>query len=318
MAVNRLIYAGVLVLSAVFYFASGSWYAWLLLALILALPLLSLLVSLPAMLSCRLETSMAETVEQGAKAGLHLRLHAWPVLPLPEVQVRLNLRTRDQEKDYRYLSRLNHEEGVLALSTDVCGFISAEFRRGRVCDALGLFRLPMRRPKPTQMAILPPERRLDPMPRLDQFLQQQMKAKPGGGVSEQHDHRSYRPGDPVKDIHWKLSLKTDELIIREALEPVRRRVVLALYTPRGPQDRAETLGGFRWTSHWLLDNGVPHYAVWMEGEELREQYISSEEDRMAVLRAACLAPETSADLPSPLSIQADWICPLGRKGGGGS
>ena len=60
MAVNRLIYAGVLVLSAVFYFASGSWYAWLLLALILALPLLSLLVSLPAMLSCRLETSISD------------------------------------------------------------------------------------------------------------------------------------------------------------------------------------------------------------------------------------------------------------------
>lgn len=321
MAVNRLLYGGVLVLSMVFYFFSNidpfkSWYSWILLALVLALPLLSLLVSLPAMLSCRLEASMAETVEQGAKVGLHLRLRSWRLLPLPEVQIRLNLRTRDREKDMRFLGRLTREDGVMALPTEECGFLSAEFCRGWVYDALGLFRIPMRLPKLPVMVILPPERRPEPMPRLEQFLQQQMKAKPGGGAAEQHDHRSYRPGDPVKDIHWKLSLKTDELIVREALEPIRRRIVLAIRTPRGAETRAETLGGYRWLSRWLLDNGVAHSAVWMEGEQLRERAIDSEEDRMDVLRAACLAPERSAKLPWPLPLQADWICPVGREGGG--
>ena len=323
MAVNRLLYGGVLILSVVFYFASNidpfeSWHSWILLALVLALPLLSLLVSLPAMLSCRLEASMAETVEQGTKAGLHLRLSAWRLLPLPEVQIRLNLRTRDREKDMRFLGRLTREDGVMALPTDECGFLSAEFCRGRVCDALGLFRVPMRLPTLPPMAILPPERRPEPMPRLEQLLQQQMKAKPGGGAAEQHDHRGYRPGDPVKDIHWKLSLKTDELIVREALEPVRRHIVLALRTPHGAEARAETLGGFRWLSRWLLENDVTHTAVWMEGEELRERAIDSEEDMLAAPRAACLVPESSAKLPWPLPIQADWICPLGREGGGGT
>ena len=317
MAVNRFLYGGVLVLSVAFYFVSHeSWYAWLLLILLLALPFVSLLVSLPAMLSCRLEAAMADTVEQGAKASLCVRLSAWRFLPLPEVQVRMNLRTRDRERDMRFLSRLTRENGILALPTDECGFLSAEFRRGRVCDALGLFRLPMRLPKPMRMAILPPERRPEPMPRLEQLLQQQIKAKPGGGAAEQHDHRSYRPGDPVKDIHWKLSLKTDELIIREALEPIRRRIILALRTPRGPAARAENLGGFRWLSRWLLENGLEHSAVWMEGEELREQSIHSEGDQITVLRAACLASESTADLPWPLPLEADWACPVGRKGGG--
>ena len=321
MAVNRLLYGGVLVLSAVFYFFTNidpekCWYSWILLVLVLALPILSLLVSLPAMLSCRLEASMADTVEQGSNAGLHLRLRSWRFLPLPEVQIRLNLRTRDTEKDMRFLSRLTREDGVMALPTDECGFLAAEFRRGRVCDALGLFRIPMRLPKLAPMAIIPPERRPEPMPRLEQFLQQQMKPKPGGGAAEQHDHRSYRPGDPVKDIHWKLSLKTDELIVREALEPIRRRLVLAIRTPRGPEIRSETLGGFRWISRWLLDNGIPHTAVWMEGADLVEQDIVSEEEALGVLRALCLAPESSANLPWPLPMQADWICPVGREGGG--
>ena len=227
MAVNRLLYFGVLILSAVFYFASSLWFSWVLVVLLLAAPIVSLLVSLPAMLSCRFSASIPDTVEQGEKAAMHMTLHAWRVLPLPEVQARLNLRTRDVQKDTRYLSHLSRANGAMALSTETCGFIAPEFRRARVYDALGLFALPVKMPKLEPMVILPPPLQPDPMPRMDQFLQQQMKAKPGGGFSELHDNRPYRPGDLVKDIHWKLSLKTDELIVREAQEPLFRRMVLA-------------------------------------------------------------------------------------------
>ncbi|MBR7009677.1 MAG: DUF58 domain-containing protein [Oscillospiraceae bacterium] len=315
MAVNRLLYLGLLVLSAVFYFASGVWVSWLLLLLTVFLPILSLLLSLPAMFSCRLTASMPDTVQQGEQAALHLQLRAWRLLPLPEVQIRLNLRTRDQEKDLRYLSRLSRAEGVLALDTGNCGFLAAEFHRGLVYDALGLFRIPMRLPKLAPMAILPPARQPVPMPLLDQFLQQQMKPKPGGGAAETYDNRAYRPGDPVKDIHWKLSLKTDTLVVREPLEPVKRRVILAIHTPYGPEDRAVFLGNFRWLSRWMLDSGVVHQAVWMDGEQLRRAEILCEDDVIAVLRSACLASERSAELTWPLPVQADWICPVGRNGG---
>ena len=317
MAVNRLLYAGLLVLAAVFYFASMSWFSWLLLVLLLAAPILSLLVSLPAMLSCRLDAALPPSVDQGAKTGLRLQLSAWRLLPLPEVQIRLNLRTRDREKDLRYLSRLSRADGVLNLSTADCGFLAAEFRKGRVYDYLGLFRLPIRLPRLEPMAILPPERRPEPMPRMEQLLQQQTRPKPGGGAAEQHEHRSYRPGDPVKDIQWKLSLKSDELVVREALEPVRRRTVLALRTPKGPADRAMNIGNFGYLSRWLLENGVSHELAWMEGAQLCTQEIRSPEEILPVLRRVCLAPEDSLALPNPLPLRADWICPVGVERGSG-
>ena len=316
MAVNRLLYFGVLILSAVFYFASSLWFSWVLVVLLLAAPIVSLLVSLPAMLSCRFSASIPDTVEQGEKAAMHMTLHAWRVLPLPEVQARLNLRTRDVQKDTRYLSHLSRANGAMALSTETCGFIAPEFRRARVYDALGLFALPVKMPKLEPMVILPPPLQPDPMPRMDQFLQQQMKAKPGGGFSELHDNRPYRPGDLVKDIHWKLSLKTDELIVREPLEPIQRKVILALRTPRGAAIRAVSLGNFRYLSRWLLDNGVPHTAVWMSGEHLKELDVRTEADWKSALRSACLAPEDTAPLPWPLPMQADWVCPVGPKEGG--
>ena len=315
MACNRLLYLGLLILAAVFYFASSLWFAWLLVALLLALPAVTLLVSLPAMLTCRLDAVMAETVEQGEHAVMRLRLHSWGFLPLPEVQLRVNLRTRDRQKDLRYLSRLSRAGGVLALPTEVCGYLAPEFRRGRVYDALGLFRLPLRMPKLPPMAILPPEQIPAVMPQMDVFLLQHMKPKPGGGYAEHHELRAYRPGDPVKDIHWKLSLKTDELVVREAQEPVRRRVVLALRTPRGARNRTVGLGNLRYLSRWLLNKGILHETVWMEGQTLRDREIRTEADVLEVLRAACLAGEDTEDLPWPLPIQADWICPVGPEGG---
>lgn len=315
MAINRLLYSGLLILSLIFYFASGIWFSWLLLVLVLALPVVSLLVSLPAMLSCHLDATMASTVEQGDSATLHLRLHSWHFLPTPEVQIRLNLRTRDRDRDMRYLSRLSRTDGVLNLPTDHCGFLVPEFRRGRVFDMLGLIRLPLKMPKLAPMAILPPDRPPVPMPQLDQFLHQQLKPKPGGGYSEQHDHRSYRPGDPVKDIHWKLSLKTEELVVREPQEPLRRKVVLAIWTPHGAESRTIHYGNFRWVSSWLLEHEVAHSAVFMVGKDIQLQEIHTQDDILSALQNACLAPEDSGELPWPLPLHADQICPIGAKGG---
>ena len=41
----------------------------------------------------------------------------------------------------------------------------------------------------------------------------------GNDPSEMFDIREYVPGDDIRSIHWKLSSKTDELIIRQASEP---------------------------------------------------------------------------------------------------
>lgn len=315
MIINRLFYLALLIISLVFYFASGIWFSWLLLVLVVSLPFLTLLISLPAMLSCRMNVSMSNTVEQGENASLHMQMRSWRILPMPDMQICLNLRTRDQDRDIRYLSRLTREEGVLNLPTDTCGYLLPEFRKGRVYDTLGLFRLPMRLPKLRPLAILPPERQPSPMPQLVQFLQQELKPKPGGGYAEQHELRAYRPGDPVKDIHWKLSLKTDQLVVREALEPVKHKIVLALRTPHGAESRAINLGNLRYLSNWLLENNLPHQIVWMKGSHVQIKHISQPQDTIAVLRSACLAPEETMDLPWPLPIRAERICPVGIEGG---
>ena len=57
-----------------------------------------------------------------------------------------------------------------------------------------------------------------------------MQNRKGNDPSEMFDIREYVPGDDVRSIHWKLSSKTDSLIIREPSNPSHYRVaVLADY-----------------------------------------------------------------------------------------
>ena len=315
MAFNRIVYCLTLILALVFYFASATWAAWVLLVMIAVLPWVSLLLSLPVMLMSRVETGLPPRAEQGETAMLHLRVRAPRLLPLPEVRVRLNLRTRDRERDIRFLSRLTRADGILPLPTETCGFLAPEFLKGRVYDALGLFWLRLRTPAVAPMAILAPAKKPDPLPDLEQFLHLQLKPKPGGGYSEIHDNRPYRPGDPVKGIHWKLSLKADELIVREPQDTVRRQVILALRTPYGPEQRANNLGNLRYLSAWLLSHGVEHSLVWMEADHLCRAEIGDPEHLIRAMERMCCAAETTRPLPAELPFHADWLCRVGEEGG---
>lgn len=53
-----------------------------------------------------------------------------------------------------------------------------------------------------------------------------MQNKKGNDPSEMFDVREYVPGDDIRSIHWKLSCKADELILREPSDPSHYRVAI--------------------------------------------------------------------------------------------
>ena len=313
MAPNRILYVFALVASAGFYFASGIWESWVVVLAVLALPWVSLIISLPAIVKVRLQASLPSVVEENQNENLHIRVTLPRAIPTPEVRIRINLRTRDTKTDVRYLSRLGRTDGVLAVPTTPCGFLAPELRKGRVYDYLGLWAFRLRAPSMPVMVILPKPVTPDPMPNLEQILHQQLKPKNGGGYSEIHDHRPYRPGDPVKNIHWKLSLKTEELVVREAMEPVSRRIVLAVQTPRGPVVRGKTLGSLRYLSERMLDRDVVHTILWMDGDRIQQAEIKTRDDLIDALCGTCTAREDSKPLPERLSERSDWLCYVGER-----
>ena len=175
-------------------------------------------------------------------------------------------------------------EGVpLELDTSHCGVLRCEMTSGWVYDYLGLFRLPR------ETACRPgADRAADPRAagsssKMDGLEYKRWKPKPGGGFAELHELRDYRPGDPLNSVHWKLSAKTDNLIVREAMEPIRRLILVSFDLTQTRLD--ETLDQLCWLCERLLQQDVVHELRWLEpaSGELHSVTIECREDFDAVL-----------------------------------
>ena len=157
--------------------------------------------------------------------------------------------------------------------------------KGSVYDYLGLLRFPLRLPELGELLVLPEDIQPIDTPSLTQLTARRYRAKPAGGISETHEMRASHPGDSMRDIHWKLSAKTDSLIVREPIEPVRGQAVLS-FDLAGTRDAVDrTLGLLQWMSGWLLSQELAHTVCWLDPESFEPQsaQIASAEDLRALL-----------------------------------
>ena len=308
MAVNWIIYLVSLFAAICFYIAASPvWFSWVVLFILLILPLLSLLLSLPQMLRVQLRLSAPERVEQGRRLVLELIPRSHAFLPLPELRLRLCLQTQgDEHVEYRYLRHIPREGGTVWLEAEQPGLFLAGVSQLRVYDYLGLFGLPRPAPAQTRTAVLPQPVQPDPLPDLTAFRVVRLAALPQGSFSENHDHRPYREGDNVRSIHWKLSQKTDDLIVREPVAPVRLRSYLIVSPPRDLPALQSELAQLRYLSTWLTDRELPHTVLWMEQQGVHTREIASADEVEPMLAEACAAPLFPAGDRSIPAEDADW------------
>lgn len=120
----------------------------------------------------------------------------------------------------------------------------------------------------------------------------------GTDIGEDYEIREFRPGDTIRQVHWKLTAKTIEPMVHTA-EPETARQVLILLSPVPQDGRAERA---EWDSYLarlsalsgsLLAQEQPHAVVWMETKTgaLREFLVSDEEDRKWMLCAVMSVPD---------------------------
>ena len=63
--------------------------------------------------------------------------------------------------------------------------------------------------------------------------------KRGGGKVEYYGSRGYRPGDRLKDINWKQSLKLNDLVVKDYSEPQWQQGVLLVNLTAGDAEEAD-------------------------------------------------------------------------------
>lgn len=269
MAGRRIIYLLAWFGCMVFFWAYQEWFAWFALVTVICLPIFSLLISLPAMLTAKLALHCPPALPLGMELVPELRCRSF--LPTPPWKCSVMVRSPLHDCQWRL-----HEGDPLP--TDHCGALVCSIRKAKVCDYLGLFSLPLRCCPPSTVLVRPAPVRVERLPELDHQLSHTWVPKPGGGFAENHELRLYRPGDSVQQIHWKLSAKTGSLILREPMEPVRYRVLLRLNLNGSPEELDQKMGQMVWLGQHLLERDIHFEIQSLTGDGIENWYVTNADD----------------------------------------
>lgn len=281
----------------IFYYAYREWISWIALVAVTFLPAFSLLVSLPAMLTARMQVRMPDAISVGSPMDLQIVVHS----PLPVPRWRVRVLARHTLTQQKWVLTPGYE-----CPTEHCGALEFQLRRGWIYDYLGLFRLPMKTAADFRMLIRPNPVKPARMPDLERLISLSWRPKPGGGYAENHELRLYRPGDNLHQIHWKLSAKTGELILREPMIPQGPQMLLWLVHTGDPELLGRKLSNLTWLSGYLLRRGLKHDILAFTGDGEQLWHISTPQElREAVDALLCLAPYDPEEMPQP-TLPTRW------------
>ena len=221
---NRLAYGCLAGILAILLFFSGK--SFLLVALLLSLlliPVFGILIRRDGKrIKIRLEKEKPVAAAIYSKGALRVA---------DRVQIELEVKNEmfDRSECLQFLLPLKGKEQTFFLPVELqlCGQTRFECTRMWVMDLLGLFRIPG---QTFYTVLYPPKMRVQ-MERIagtvgssqtDGFLQN----RKGNDPSEMFELREYAPGDDIRAIHWKLTSKTDDLVIRQASDPSHHTLLL--------------------------------------------------------------------------------------------
>ena len=315
---NRIFYLILLVGMGLFFRQYEGWISYYLLLMTVLVPLLSLALSLPrTRLQTRL-TAARERCLRGEDNPLTLSLSHGETLPQYS-WIGLDVEDCVGGKTERIV--LCFDKGgaeSIPLETGHCGAYRCRVTGSRICDMLGLFRLPMRRPEGFTVFVEPEEREPVPKPDMNRFRAMRFTPMAGGGFSEVHEMREYRPGDSMKSIHWKLSAKTDKLMVREPQEAQWKKIIVTIDLNPNRNRLDELLGELMWICRRLNELGLSGTVCFLRPADrsMVSRTVSNEAELTEVLH---LILETAVRKTAPTLAEhsfadADWRFHLGGEG----
>ena len=103
----------------------------------------------------------------------------------------------------------------------------------------------------------------------------------GSELSEGFEIREYRPKDKLHNIHWKLSAKADDLMVKEIFQPQPCSIVIMLDARKAGERNAcihEFLTLAASISYSIMDQKCPHFVTWISRDSKDVKRIRVDDD----------------------------------------
>lgn len=307
---NRLTYLVVLLGAILFFLCFNGYLSLYVLRLTAALPFVSLLASLPGILGARLElTAGSRAARKGQEVPLRISIdnrlplcsgRSWATLTVYNT-----LTGEIQEERFTFTASRKALTISHKLTSPSCGQVVCRLSKARSCDYMGLFVLPVRLGGKARCAALfypavsRPVLSVDPISMPDGEGERYAQGRPGDDPSELFGLREYREGDKLSRIHWKLSQKAGDTLVKEFSLPVSDHIFFLLEANGSGVETDALLDAFASLSAFLLEQETAHRVGFWSGKGRRFTVleIAGTEDFRSALDALLLAGGQTSSLP---------------------
>lgn len=167
----------------------------------------------------------AEPMEKGSEFYLRFVLHNPTWFPLVNATIKLNVANRFYREEGTHFLNVpiraqKDTEAIYPIVMDYCGRLAVKAEEIRLLDLLGIYEVVLPINEEQECLVFPKsELRNQEAGRLYiNGVSESMESKEKGyDFSEISGIREYIPGDKLQNIHWKLSVKKDELMVKERI-----------------------------------------------------------------------------------------------------
>lgn len=264
--IRRFAYVAAFVATLIFYVFNVTYFSWILMVVIVGMPLISLGITLPMLGRCRVEIRREPL--PGNEFGFAISLKVASAISGNPIKLKLkfdNLFSGNRVEERVVISR--SQPVAITYEGGVCGVVRCSITGMSMADALGLFWLPLPRPRATNILLRPAV-----IP-FSGDLTDQIESEQPDITGERHllDMRGYQPGDPLRDIHWKLTARLGEPIVKEFGYFNKYPVTVAVNWAGRAEELAGTLGRLEGLLDYLEQEEYAYTVLWVYASGRRQQ-----------------------------------------------
>lgn len=179
-----------------------------------------------------------DTVQRGDNTFLIIQIRHNGRIPVAPVLLRIPSMITEEDREIRLRDIPGRTQSLrMPIYAAHVGSFTSGIRSCEIEDLLGLFRRTIH-PENTvfTLTVLPQTFPTEPLIMAPGDPGSEIMARATEDLNAPSDIRSYQPGDAMKKIHWKLSLRKRELIVRKYDEPVMQDVLILMDCSNPPYE----------------------------------------------------------------------------------
>lgn len=302
MWLRRIFYAVLIVAAFLYYIFHTGYFSFLLLIVAFTIPVLSVFLTLLLRNGFRTEL-VCTTDENNVSNNFFVHLRFVPSNPATSVRLRLRIENLfSGDITFHNLSFAPKDRGkaLISFESKLCGVIRCETKHLRMMDLLGLFFLPVRKPNPTELLILPKEIPFPALPIDWTSGENEISKDPSAsGEREFCDIRPYRPGDSLRDVHWKLTARLHSPIVREYGTLIDSSTVVAVLWAGKSSRLCNTLGHILGAARLFMEEDKHVPFIWIDSkydEATLHRYSCLDEKALSNIARRILSTPPSSDV----------------------